>query len=175
MVTAADDGTEPPKGAVEHCRSRSEAYFYKPFEDAQNLVVGPLVLVGGKEFAPPGVVLRVNGQKYPVLVRAGHRVEIVVPEEARAFAGLGYGPLPQGKITLNEAHEAVTFIACSASQPSFYKTLPTPRPPTFWSGFVVTEAPHCVPLDVYVDGDPAPRRVVLELGVRPCPGAGETV
>ena len=161
----------PVSGAVENCRSRSEADFGKPFEDPRNLVVGPLVLVGGAEFTPPSVVRSVNGQKYPVLVRADRRARIVVPLEARRFAGLGYGPLPQGQITLDEAHEAVAFIACPADEPSFSGVRPTVGAVTFWSGFVVVREPHCVPLDVYVDDDPAPRRIVLELGVRPCPGA----
>jgi hypothetical protein len=40
------------------------------------------------------------------------------------------------------------------------------QPVTFWSGFVLTAAPRCVPLDVWVDDEPAPRRVVLAMGVR---------
>jgi hypothetical protein len=164
-----------PKGAVENCRSRSEGDFYKPFVGRSNVVVGPLVVVGGAEFTPPSVVRSVGGQKYPILVRADHTVHIVVPREARSFARLGYGPLPQGEITLNEAHEAVTFIACPADQPSYSNPPKTVGATTFWSGFVVTDEPHCVPLDVYVDGDPRPWRIVLEQGVRPCPGAGAAV
>jgi hypothetical protein len=167
---AADGSAPPPKGAVENCRSRSEADFGRPFEDPRNLIVGPLVLVGGAEFTPPSVVRSVNGQKYPVLVRADHRVQIVVPQEARSFAGLGYGALPQGEITLKAAHKAVTFIACPADEPSFSGVRATVGATTFWSGFVVAHEPHCVPLDVYVDDDPAAHRIVLELGVRPCPG-----
>lgn len=159
----------PPNGAVEDCRSRSEADFGRPFEDPGNLVVGPLVLVGGSEFTPPSVVRSVKGQKYPVLVRADHKVTLVVPEEARAFAGLGYGPLPQGDITLQEAHKQVTFVACPANKPSYSQAGSTVGATTFWSGFVVAHEPHCVPLDVYVDAEASPRRIVLELGVRPCP------
>jgi hypothetical protein len=161
----------PPNGAFETCGSRSEADFGRPFEDPRNLVVGPLVLVGGAEFTPASVVRSVKGQKYPVLVRAEHRARIVVPLEARGFAGLGYGPLPQGEITLKEAHKAVTFIACPADEPAYSGVRPTVGATTFWSGFVIAHEPHCVPLDVYVDDDPAPRRIVLELGVRPCAGA----
>jgi hypothetical protein len=158
-----------PDGAVEDCRSRSEADFGRPFEDPHNLVVGPLVLVGGSEFTPPSVVRSVEGQKYPVLVRAGHQVTLVVPKEARAFAGLGYGPLPQGEITLREAHKQVTFVACPGNEPSYSMPGESVGPTTFWSGFVVAHEPHCVPLDVYVDAEASPRRIVLELGVRPCP------
>ena len=37
---------------------------------------------------------------------------------------------------------------------------------TFWSGFVLTRAPACIPLDVYVDEAREPRRVGLALGRR---------
>jgi hypothetical protein len=39
---------------------------------------------------------------------------------------------------------------------------------TFWSGGLVADEPHCVPLDVYVDDNPTPQRVSVELGAR-CP------
>jgi hypothetical protein len=169
---AADEPTEKPgPGVKEMCATHSEAEFGKPFGDPRNLVVGPFVLVGGAEFTPPSIVRSVNGQKYPVLVRAEHRVTLVVSEEARAFAGLGYGPLPQGEITLKEAHKQVTFVACPADEPSYSLPGATVRVTTFWSGFVVAHEPHCVPLDVWVDDEPTPQRIVLELGVRPCPGA----
>src|SRR5215211_3787313 len=40
-----------------------------------------------------------------------------------------------------------------------------------WSGFVMTSVPTCLPLDVYVDDEASPRRVVLSLGKDPCPSA----
>jgi hypothetical protein len=39
---------------------------------------------------------------------------------------------------------------------------------TFWSGFVLTASPGCVPLKIWVDDEPAPRRAVVRLGVRRC-------
>ena len=39
-------------------------------------------------------------------------------------------------------------------------------PVTFWSGFVLTRAPACIPLDIHVDEAPAPRRAELALGRR---------
>jgi hypothetical protein len=166
---AADALTEKPgRGVRETCATRSEADFGKPFQDPGNLVAGPFVLVGGAKFTTPSVVRSVKGQKYPVLVRAGHEVTLVVPEEARTLAGLGYGPLPQGEITLVEAHKQVTFVACPAAEPSYSMPGETIGPTTFWSGFVVAHEPHCVPLDVWVDDEPTPRRIVVELGVKPC-------
>jgi hypothetical protein len=169
---SATDAAEKPGPGV---KTRSEAGFGQPFQDPRSLVVGPFVLIGGADFTTPTVVRSVKGQKFPVLVRADHRVTLVVPKEARAFAGLGYGPLPQGEITLQEAHKQVAFVACPADEPSY--SMPGTRVgrTTFWSGFVVVHEPHCVPLDVWVDAEPTPHRVVLELGVRPCPGAEAAV
>jgi hypothetical protein len=172
---AAAPEQKPGRGAKDTCETRSEASFGRPFQARRNLVVGPLVLVGGADFTTPSVIRGVGGQKFPVLVRADHRATLVVPQEARAFAGLGYGPLPQGEITLQEAHKQVTFVACPANEPSFSMPGQNVGPTTFWSGFVVVDEPHCVPLDVWVDDEPAPQRVVLELGVRPCPGAEAAV
>jgi len=149
------------KGVTEDCGTRSEADFGPAFGDPANLVVGPLAMIGAAEFTPASVVHRFGGQKYPLLVKAGHWVTIEVPAGARAFAGLGYGPLPQGEITLERAHPRVTFIACGEGSGSSAE-----GPVTFWSGAVVANASHCVPLDVFVDGEVAPRRVFIALGVR---------
>jgi len=155
----------PVKGVTADCRTRSDADFGPAaFGDSANLVVGPLAMIGAAEFTPASVVRRFGGQKYPLLVKAGHSVTIEVPAGARTFAGLGYGPLPQGEITLERAHPRVTFIACKERSGSSAE-----GPVTFWSGGVVANAPHCVPLDVFVDADAAPRRVFIALGVR-CAG-----
>ena len=171
----AEPAQKPGRGVKETCETRSEASFGRPFQARRNLVVGPLVLVGGAVFTTPNVVRSYGGQKFPVLVRAEHRVTLAIPREARTFAGLGYGPLPQGEITLQEAHKQVTFVACPSDEPSFSMPGQNVGPTTFWSGFVVVDEPHCVPVDVWVDDEPAPQRVVLELGVRPCPGAEAAV
>jgi hypothetical protein len=151
------------KGVTEDCGTRSEADFGPAFGDPANLVVGPLAMVGAAEFTPPSVVRRFGGQKYPLLVKAGHSVTIEVPAGARTFAGLGYGPLPEGEITLERAHPRVTFIACEEGSGSSAE-----GPVTFWSGALVANEPHCVPLDVFIDGEAVPRRVFIALGVR-CP------
>jgi hypothetical protein len=41
------------------------------------------------------------------------------------------------------------------------------RAVTFWSGFVLTSAPRCVRLRVWVDGEATPRHARIPLG-RPC-------
>ena len=132
-----------PRGVVEDCSTRSEAAFPGAFTGADTV----------REF---------GGNKFPALVRAGHRVTVALPADMRGLAGLGYGPLPQGvELSPEDGHRAVTFIACPlwASSGSV----------TFWSGAVLARSPRCVPLAVWVDGEPAPRRVALRMGIRECP------
>ena len=158
--------------AREDCSTRSEASF-PAASDPRNLVVGPLVLVGGA-FTDARTVREFGGNKFPLLVAAGHTVTLRVARAARGSARLAYGPLPQGRrIRLRDAHRSVTFIACRPGKaPRDY----SPNGPsssdaggvavTFWSGFVLTRAPACVPLEVYVDAEPSPRRAGLALGRR---------
>jgi hypothetical protein len=153
-----------PHGVVEDCSTRSWAEFGGAFTNPANLVVGPLALVGAGRPTPAAVVTRHGGQKFPLLVRQGHIVTVQVPEGARGFAALGYGPLPQGQIRFHDGHDTVTFLACGPDEPSGSNA---DGPVTFWSGFVLVRKPSCVPLDVYVDDEPAPRRVEVELGA-PC-------
>jgi hypothetical protein len=40
------------------------------------------------------------------------------------------------------------------------------RPVTFWSGFVQTTEPACVPLRIWLDRQPTPRHAHIALGKR---------
>jgi hypothetical protein len=165
-TTAKAAAGERPDGVVEDCSTRSEATFPGAFTDPQNVVVGPLVLVGAA-YTPASTVRGFGGNKLPALVRAGHRVTIALPRSARPVAGLGYGPLPKGvELSPRDGHRVVTFIACRAGRPS--GSTVDGQAVTFWSGFVLTRSPRCVPLEVWVDDEPAPRRTALPMGVREC-------
>jgi len=160
---AAAAPTPRPHGVVEDCSSRSEASFPGAFADPANVVVGPLVLVGA-DYTPPDTIRGFGGNKFPVLLRAGHRATVALD---RDDAGLGYGPLPQGvELSPEDGHPVVTFVACRDGRPSGSRV--DGSPVTFWSGFVLTRSPMCVPLAVWVDGEAAPRRVTLRMGVRRC-------
>lgn len=150
------------------CSTQSGADFPGAFTDRRNLVVGPLVLVGGGTYTDAATVREFGGNKFPLIVRAGHTVTVKIPPGARNGAGLGYGGLPQGRSKrLRAARPIVTFESCSPkrSQSS------ADGPVTFWSGFVLIRAPTCVALDVYVDDQPR-RRVGLPLGRR-CGRSGD--
>jgi hypothetical protein len=160
-------------GAREDCRTRSEADFPGAFTNPSNLVAGPLVLIGGEE-TPASTVRDFGGNKFPLLVKSGHTVTLRVARHARKAAGLAYGPLPQQRETqLRDTHRSVTFVACRPGRATGDYDLDGPSGSsadgvavTFWSGFVLTRDPACIPLEVYVDGAAAPRRVGLPLGRR---------
>jgi hypothetical protein len=154
-----------PRAVVEDCSTRSEADFPGAFADSGNVVLGPLVLVGAA-YTPPDVVREFGGNKFPLLVAAGHRVTLQLTRRTHRVAGLGYGPLPQGEVGLRDSHRAVTFKACGHREPSGSSS--DALAVTFWSGFVVTRRPACVPLYAWVDDEPYPRRVTLRMGVRRC-------
>ena len=143
------------------CAHQSSADFPHAFTTRANLVVGPLVLVGGGQLTPAVTVREFGGNKFPLLVAAGHRVTVELTRQTRRYASLGYGKLPQGEAGLADGHRVVTFSACdratSASDASG-------RPVTFWSGFVFADTPHCVRLRVWIDDERRPRKARLPLG-----------
>jgi len=150
-----------PRGAIADCSTRSEADFPGAFADRDNLVVGPLVLVGAAAFTPASVIREFGGNKFPALVRAGHTVTIQLPRPVRRTADIGWGPNLRG--SRRGAGHTITFVACRADQPSGSSA---DGPVTFWSGGVGTRTIGCVPLRIYVDDEPSPRRVGLSLGLR---------
>jgi hypothetical protein len=190
LTFAASDGSEPdgtareaavrtptptptqrtrPRGVVENCSTRSKASFPRAFSDPHNVVIGPLVLVGAAR-TPASTVRELGGQKFPALVRAGHRVTVALSRRTRRVVGLGYGPLPEGvlvELDPRDGHRVVTFVACRRGKRSGSRA--EGKPVTFWSGFVLTSSPRCVPLEVWVDDEPSPRRKALRMGVRKCP------
>ena len=169
-----------PRGVIVDCARRSEADFPGAFSDPRNLVMGPLVLVGAGEPTPASVVREFGGNKFPLLVKAGRTVTVRLPRAVRRVAGLAYGglgsrPLPEGEVRLRDTAHTMTFVACQPGSPT--RTYRDDGPSasraggvavTFWSGFVVMREPACVPLRVYVDDDPSPRRGVIDMGAGHC-------
>lgn len=159
-------------GAREDCSTRAEASFPGAFTSPRNLVVGPLVLMGGA-YTDPSTVREFGGNKFPLLLKAGHSVTVRLTPRGRTTAGLAYGPLPQGETKLRDTYNSVTFVACRTGRASRRYSPDGPSGSyadgasvTFWSGFVLTRVPGCIPLDIYLDDAPSPRRVGLPLGRR---------
>src|SRR6476646_3455069 len=115
LAEKAQQSKERPRGAVENCATQSGGPFPGAFTRARNLVVGPLSLIGAG--GTPNVAWTSTGrkeawQKFPLLVRNGHRVTVELSTTTRRAAGLAYGPLPQGETHLRDTYPVVTFIAC---------------------------------------------------------------
>jgi hypothetical protein len=167
-VAAARIGAAgPPAGAMATCATQSTAHFPGGFTSPRNLVVGPLVLVGAGGI--PNYSGTFGGQKFPLLVAAGHRVTIALSAQTRRGAGLGYGPLPQGEVGVAEAHRVVTFVACPRGR--FSGSTAGGRAVTFWSGGLLARSARCVPLLVWIDRARSPVQVVVHLGVDRCTAA----
>src|SRR5215208_4124516 len=98
-------------GAREDCSTRSEANFPGAFTSPRNLVVGPLVIIGGA-YTDASTVREFGGNKFPLLVKAGHTVTVLLARRRPRLAGLAYGPLPQGETKLHDTYQSVTFVAC---------------------------------------------------------------
>jgi hypothetical protein len=162
-VEGAAEG-QRPRGVRETCSTRSEADFPGALTDPDNLVVGPLILVGAGRRAQFDEVY--GGQKFQALVRRGKRVTVEVPRSARPGAGLAYGPLPNGEVDVSDTHRVVRFVACGQGEPSGSSA--SGRPVTFWSGGVLARSPRCVPLRIWVGNEPSPRRRMIRLGVNRC-------
>jgi hypothetical protein len=148
--------------------TQSGATFAHAFTSTRNLVVGPLALIGAG--GSPSFVWNSRGsegfQKFPILVKEGHRVAVELSVKTRLGAGLAYGPLPQGETYLRDTYRVVTFTACNRRQHS--ESSADGQPVTFWSGSVLARSPRCIPLLIRVDADPSPRRAVIRLGVSRC-------
>jgi hypothetical protein len=171
LVAAASGRVEGasklPRGALEDCATASWASFPGAYRSPRSLVVGPLALVGAAgtpEFVPSSTGEH-GFQKFPLLVRNGHRVTLALSPATRRGAGLAYGPLPQGETLLQHTHRIVAFSACprrGAGSASDRGRV------TFWSGGVLARSPRCIPLLVWVDEERSPRRAVIRLGVPAC-------
>jgi hypothetical protein len=161
---AAAAAPQRPEGAPATCRYQSMASFPK---STRNLVVGRLVLVGARAFSSADVIARFGGQKYPAVVRAGHRVTVELPRRVRRSTSLLYAndhwKLPDGQRTVRDGHRVVEFRACAPDRAdSSYDG----RPAAFWSGFVLTTVPRCLELRIWIDDERTPRRARIPLGKR---------
>ena len=152
-----------PAGVQVGCDQRSMFRFPAAPPNPSTVSVGPLTLLNAGQVAA-STLAEYGGDKVPALVRPGHRVTIALSPADRGEVSLGFGPLPQGEVTVRDGHPAVTFVACAADEPSGSSL--DGEPVTFWMGFVMAERPRCAELEVWVDDEPMPRTVTLALGRR---------
>lgn len=160
-----------PRGAVEDCSTASgwPGGSARELASRRNLVVGPLALVGAGVML--GYAESVGGNKLLVHVRGGRRVTLELPRQTRMDVGFAFGS-PRGATSasrwnLRNARRVVTFRACRRGESSRLEDWPE-WPVTAWVGWLLASSPRCVPLLVWVDDVPSPRRTVLRFGVRSC-------
>ena len=156
----------PPDAHVARCSRQSMASFPDAYTSRDNLVVGPLAMIGARRFMTPEDARYFGGNKYPLVVRAGRTVTVAV---ARGDASLFYASRGGGVLTETEVadgHRAIAFHACG---PHRSGSDADGDPVTFWSGFVVVAEPMCVRLRVWVGESRAPRRASIPIGRR-CAG-----
>src|SRR5918998_2407740 len=154
-----------PKGVVVGCRSQSGYDFADAYTNPDNIVVGPLVITNAV-YTEPATIREFGGDKIFVLLQPGHRVTLALSQQTYRVASLGYGPLPQEvELTPQDGHRVVTFRPCLAERAW---SSAGGKPVTFWAGFILTETFLCMPIDVWVDDEPKPRKIALGMGVRDC-------
>jgi hypothetical protein len=154
LVVVAPAAADHPTGAVETCSTQSGAGFPHAFTSRDNLVVGRLAMIGAGGFTDAQTVKEFGGNKFPLLVAAGHAVTI---EVTARFASLAYGSHSR------RGHRVMTFRACDRKDAA---STADGRPVTFWSGFVQTTRPACVALRIWIDRDRTPRHEHVALGKR---------
>jgi hypothetical protein len=156
----------PHTGHQATCARQSGASFPNAYTSRANRVVGPLSMIGAGRYTSQATVDRFGGNKFPVLVRAGHTVTLELSWRANRSASLFYAVGGGGVLTetrVRDGRRVVTFRSCSARRAI---SDADGAPVTFWSGFVVVSRPTCVRLKVWIDAAPSPRRAHVALGRR---------
>jgi hypothetical protein len=160
----AETTRERPRGAVEDCSTTPGWGRRDEFTRRQNLIVGPLALARAVPML--AYAENVDGNKILVYVRGGRRVTLELSQRTRENVGLVFGRYPDNDASLSTARRIVTFSACRRGE------RPAGRfdgwPVTSWVGFLLATSPRCVPLLVWVDDEPRPRRALVRFGVTDC-------
>jgi hypothetical protein len=162
-LAASVSAESRPRGVVEDCSRISGIGAAKDFSRAQNLVVGPLALWRA---ARPWSY-RAEGEKLFVVVKSGHRVTLELSPSTRRDAGLVFGRFRNANVRLRDARRVVSFVACDRGEwpPG---TIPDGWPVSGWVGGLLASSPRCVPLRIWIDDAPRPRRAVIRFGVQSC-------
>ena len=164
VATALMPAASPHTGHPATCARQSGASFPRAFASRENLVAGPLAMVGARRPTSKATVEDIGGNKVPALVRPGHTVTVRVvgaKGSASLFYAGGGGALSEMRV--QDGYRAITFRPCG---PRRAQSDVDGDPVTFWSGFVLVSEPMCVALRIAVD-DRRPRLRHVSLG-RPC-------
>lgn len=160
---AAPAAGSPHDGYRARCSQQSSAGFPGAYTSRANLRVGPLSMIGAGRPTSAATVRRFGGNKFPLIVKAGHTVTVrVLSRSASLYYAIGGGGvLTQTRV--DDGRRKITFTACKGTRAL---SRADGERATFWSGFVVVAKPMCVPLSVWIDRETAPRRARIALGRR---------
>jgi hypothetical protein len=156
----------PHTGHPATCAKQSGASFPGAFTSGDNLVVGPLSMIGASTYTSAATAHKFGGNKFPVLVKPGHTVTVRVSRRTHRSASLFYAINRGGALTethVSDGLRAITFRACDASKA---QSDADGDPVTFWSGFVVVSKPVCVQLKIWIDSERKPHHRHISLGRR---------
>jgi hypothetical protein len=155
--------SSPHAGHAATCAHQSGAGFPGAYTSRDNLVLGPLSMIGAGRYTSSATVHEFGGNKFPVLVRPGHTVRLVLSRRANRSASLFYGSENGGltETRVSDGRRSITFRACSARRA---QSDADGEPVTFWSGFVVVSKPMCVHLKAWIDAERTPRPDHIALG-----------
>ena len=152
-----------PRGAVEDCSTTPGWGRRDEFTSRQNLIVGPLAVERARNVL--GYAPDVGGNKVFVYVKGGHRATVELPYRTRRD-GLKFGPHVRGSVP---TRRVVSFIACRRGElTNRFGAQFDGWPVTSWVGFLLASEPRCVPLRIWIDDEPRPRRAVIRFGVQSC-------
>ena len=98
-------------------------------------------MIGAGRATSAATVRRFGGNKFPLLVKAGHTVTITVLSRSASlyYAIAGGGVLTQTRVS--DGRRKITFIACKGTR---NLSRADGARVTFWSGFVLVARPMCV-------------------------------
>jgi len=130
------------------------------FTSRHNLIVGPFALERARPML--GYAPDVRGNKIFVYAKGGHRVTLELSPAMQHDVGFAFGP----GSGFRNWRRVVSFVACQRGEltPGRFDGWPV----TTWVGFLLASSPRCVPLLVWVDDEPSPRRAVIRFGVPSC-------
>ena len=113
VMLGSSDAEDPAAVRADCARQSSHTVPRGTFTDPRNLVAGPLALIGGGTFTDAATARRFGGNKFPLLVRAGHTVTLSLPAIRAAHRLARLRPAAAGRGGRRDGHPTVTFAACT--------------------------------------------------------------
>jgi hypothetical protein len=166
LLLASEARSEPVRVG---CAQASEGHFRNAYDRTDNIVVGPLSLVGAGRLAQEASeaeLRRAGGYKIPLLLRPGRSALISIDRRDRDIARLSYREVRYGRPAFASLPAVMRFESCDPGHGP--RSVADGMAVTFWSGFVVLHrSPACVRTSIAIDGGRARVRT-LRFGTRRC-------